>query len=104
VVMGNLKQAVEDNDYVAAPPDVDLDRYRPDLENPDRYYGLPQKIFFCSRCTYSNQKPNSEKEYKHNIDTKKPTVAFDAEGVCSACRVAELKNGIDWVERERQLL
>lgn len=103
MVTTTLKQPAMDSDFIAPPPHADLGRYRPDLQNPDRYYGLPQSIMFCSRCTYSNQKPNSEKEYKHNIDTKKPTVAFDHEGVCSACRVAELKNTIDWVERERQL-
>jgi len=34
-------------------------------------------------------------------DTK-PDLSFDAEGVCDACRSAELKNTIDWKEREAQ--
>lgn len=94
---------VKPTHFIASPPAIDLQDYRADLAEPRRFYGLPEKVMFCSRCTYSNQKPNSEKEYKHNIDTKKPTVFFDSEGVCSACRIAETKNQVDWVERERQL-
>ena len=73
------------------------------LDNSEIYYGLPKNIRFCSRCTYSNQKPNSEKEYKHNIGTKKPTVALNEEGVCSACRVVEHKQAVDWPDRQQQL-
>ena len=56
------------------PEAVDLTQYAPDNPSPETYYGLPKEIHFCARCGYSNQKPNSEKEYKHNINTKKPTV------------------------------
>ena len=90
-------------DAIRYPEPVDLLRYSPSQPNPPTYYGLPQEIEFCARCTYSNQKPNSEREYKHTIKSKKPTVAFDANGVCSACRVAEKKKDIDWKEREREL-
>jgi N-acetyl sugar amidotransferase len=85
------------------PEAADLSRYQPDLPRPEAYYGLPHEIRFCRRCGFSNQKPNSEKEYKHNIDTKKPTLAFDAEGICSACRVTERKAAIDWGARDREL-
>lgn len=85
------------------PESVDLSKHSENTNNPDRYYGLPSQIEFCARCTYSNQKPNSEKEYKHNIDTKKPTVYFDKDGVCSACRIAEKKQEIDWKQREKEL-
>lgn len=85
------------------PEAVNLAQYAPDNTAPATFYGLPQDIHFCSCCGYSNQKPNSEKEYKHNINTKKPTVAFDEEGVCSACRVADTKKGVDWAEREKML-
>lgn len=67
------------------------------------FYGLPAEVKFCKKCTYSNQKPNSEKEYKHNIKTNKPTVAFNEDGVCSACLVAERKKAIDWEAREKEL-
>ena len=39
-------------------------------DNPKTFYGLPKDINFCSICTYSNQKPNSEREYKHSIKKK----------------------------------
>jgi N-acetyl sugar amidotransferase len=85
------------------PQPVDLARYAPNGNSLERYYGLPQEISFCTRCTYSNQKPNSDKEYKHTRTSPKPTLAFDEEGVCSACRVAERKQKVDWAERERLL-
>ncbi|HLD16431.1 MAG TPA: N-acetyl sugar amidotransferase [Coxiellaceae bacterium] len=66
-------------------------------------YGLPPHVQFCKRCTYSNQKPNSEREFKHTIQTKKPTVNFNNEGVCSACSVAERKKSTDWVARKKLL-
>lgn len=90
-------------DIVKHPAPIDRSHYAPDLQSPDIYYGLPPDIHFCSRCTYSNQKPNSEKEYKHNIDTKKPTVAFNHKGVCSACLVVERKQAVDWDQRQQQL-
>ncbi|MBX3228118.1 MAG: N-acetyl sugar amidotransferase [Labilithrix sp.] len=51
----------------------------------------------------SNQRPNSAVEFEHTKDTKKEVLALDAEGVCDACRVAEKKKSIDWVERDREL-
>lgn len=90
-------------DFIKYPAPVDLAPYAPDNSNPQTFYGLPQDICFCARCGYSNQKPNSEKEYKHNINTKKPTVVFDQDGVCAACRVADTKKAVDWAEREKML-
>lgn len=50
---------------------------------------LPKEITFCKRCVLSNQRPR---------------VHFDKEGICGACRFAEIKDGqIDWKERERLL-
>ena len=52
----------------------------------------------------SNQRPNSAVEYQHTEDSKKATIAFDDDGVCDACRVAEQKQAtIDWEQREDQL-
>lgn len=85
------------------PHDTDFEPYATDAAPVQPFYGLPSDIEFCSRCTYSNQKPNSEKEFKHTIDTKKPTVYFDEEGVCSACRIAEKKRDIDWASRDAEL-
>ncbi|WED41909.1 N-acetyl sugar amidotransferase [Legionella cardiaca] len=85
------------------PGKVNLDKYKLDTSFKEAFYGLPSEVAFCAKCTYSNQKPNSEKEYKHTIDVKKPTINFDAEGVCSACRIAEKKKNIDWEQRKAQL-
>ena len=68
------------------------------------YYGLPSQVFFCKRCVMSNQRPTSAKEFEHNINTRKQTMAFDEDGICDACRTAEQKDLINWKEREDQLL
>ncbi len=67
-------------------------------------YGLPQDVRYCRYCVISNQRPNSTVEYAHTRESKKKTIAFDADGICDACRLAEQKHGtIDWSERDRQL-
>ncbi|MAS82499.1 MAG: LPS biosynthesis protein PseA [Legionellales bacterium] len=85
------------------PDSVDLKQYSSDLPDAEPYYGLPEKIMFCCHCTYSNQKPNSEKEYIHKRNSKKPTLHFDENGVCSACKVAEVKKEVNWESREEEL-
>jgi N-acetyl sugar amidotransferase len=90
-------------DVIPYPAPVDASSYSPEARDRQAFYGLPKEVAFCARCTYSNQKPNSEKEYRHTAGSKKPTVAFDEDGVCSACRVAEKKKAIDWAQREREL-
>ncbi|CAB5083979.1 Legionaminic acid biosynthesis protein PtmG [Olavius algarvensis associated proteobacterium Delta 3] len=70
----------------------------------ETYYGLPEQVAFCSKCVYSNQRPTSAVEFKHRPDSKKTTLHFDEEGVCDACRTAELKDEIDWGGREKELL
>lgn len=73
-------------------------------EKLEAYYGLPNKIEFCKKCVISNQRPSSTVEFRHNIESKKETIAFDEEGVCAACRYAEMKDAIvNWEEREEQL-
>jgi N-acetyl sugar amidotransferase len=67
-------------------------------------YGLPEEVKFCTRCVLSNQRPSSYPEFLHTPARKTPTLHFDEEGVCDACRYAEKKEAIDWEERERQLL
>ena len=52
-------------------------------------YQLPAEVRFCKRCVISNQRPR---------------ISFDAEGVCSACRYAEIKQStIDWKKRDDEL-
>lgn len=70
----------------------------------DVKYGLPREVKFCKKCVMSNQRPVSEVEFKHNIETKKKTMAFDNEGICDACRANEQKQKIDWEKREKELL
>ena len=66
--------------------------------------GLPGEVRFCARCVISNQRPSSSVEHRNRPDSTRRFIEFDAEGVCSACRVAELKDReIDWQERAREL-
>jgi N-acetyl sugar amidotransferase len=66
-------------------------------------YGLPRTVVFCRQCVISNQRPNSAVEYQHTASSQKETIAFDAEGICDACRVAEWKATIDWDRRRQEL-
>jgi N-acetyl sugar amidotransferase len=66
-------------------------------------YGLPEEVKFCKRCVISNQRPSSTQEHKNTAGATKSTIAFDSEGVCSACRVAEAKAKTDWEDRRKQL-
>ncbi len=67
-------------------------------------YGLPPEVRFCRRCVMSNQRPISTVEFKHHPGEKKGTIAFDEDGVCDACRYADIKErDIDWEERARAL-
>lgn len=75
---------------------------QPDVEL-EAWFGLPREVRFCRRCVISNQRPSSAVEYAHTRDSKKETIHFDEEGVCAACRFAEMKEGVDWAEREREL-
>lgn len=52
-------------------------------------YNLPKEVRFCKKCTMSNQRPR---------------ITFDENGICSACNFADLKNRINWEEREKELL
>jgi N-acetyl sugar amidotransferase len=68
------------------------------------YYGLPQNVKFCTKCVMSNQRPASTVEFKHTKDSKKTTMNFDKDGVCDACRTAEIKENINWGMREEELV
>jgi hypothetical protein len=52
----------------------------------------------------SNQRPVSEVEFRHTIATKKRTLVIDDDGICDACKQAEIKKNIDWAKREEELL
>jgi N-acetyl sugar amidotransferase len=83
---------------------VPLDEYAPGNADRRAFYGLPREVRFCRSCVISNQRPNSAVEYEHTPESEKATIAFDAEGVCDACRFAERKRTeIDWDERRAAL-
>jgi len=72
-------------------------------EKLEAMYGLPEDIRFCTRCVISNQRPSSTVEIR-NAGGPKQTIGFDDEGVCAACRYADIKEReIDWAEREEAL-
>ena len=73
-------------------------------DKPDVYYGLPAEVRFCNRCVLSNQRPSSFPEFKHTSDRITPTLQIGEEGVCDACRFADIKAQIDWDAREQELL
>ena len=70
----------------------------------EAYYGLPEEVVFCKRCVYSNQLPSSYAEFKHTIDRKCPTLPFNEEGICDACRYGDVKADIDWEARQQELV
>jgi N-acetyl sugar amidotransferase len=70
----------------------------------EAYYGLPNEVIFCTKCVMSNQRPTSAVEFKHTKESKKTTMNFDDEGICDACKTAEIKDNIDWGMREEELI
>ncbi|MCX5855347.1 MAG: N-acetyl sugar amidotransferase [Deltaproteobacteria bacterium] len=73
-------------------------------EKLEAKYGLPERVVFCGRCVTSNQRPASTVEFKHTQASKKTTMHIDEEGICDACRFAEIKDKIDWKKREGELI
>jgi len=66
-------------------------------------YGLPKDVKYCQRCVMSNQRPSSYPKFKHTKNRQTPTLNIGDEGICDACRYAEVKEGIDWETREKEL-
>ena len=70
----------------------------------ETYYNLPRKVIFCKKCVISNQRPSSVPEFRHTRNRDGANyLQLDHEGICDACRQAEVKNSINWDEREREL-
>lgn len=58
-------------------------------KNLIKLYKLPNKVFFCKKCTISNQRPR---------------ITFDKKGICSACNFSTYKKtNIDWKSRQKEL-
>ncbi len=70
----------------------------------ETYYGLPNEVNFCSKCVISNQRPNSVVEFKNKATDNKSVISIGEDGVCSACKYNDIKNKIDWTERDLQLV
>jgi len=67
-------------------------------------FGLPLEVKFCKKCVISNQRPSSVVEHQSKKTDKKPTIHFNANGVCDACLWAEMKQKtVDWKAREKEL-
>lgn len=66
-------------------------------------FGLPLEVKYCKKCVESNQRFIGSVPHADTKSSKKDTIVFNEEGVCSACRYFEKKKVIDWNERERKL-
>lgn len=60
---------------------------------------LPSKVRFCKTCVISNQRPSSTVETTNNISSKKETIIFDKNGICSACNNHKSSKKINWKKR-----
>ena len=58
---------------------------------------------WCKRCVVSNHRPIASREYARTPGSEPGMMAFDSEGVCGACRVAERKDKANWADREDAL-
>ena len=68
-------------------------------------YGLPAEVTFCRRCVISNQRPNSTNELRYSPTTRKESTFIGDDGLCDACKYADMKeHEIDWEVREQELL
>tara|TARA_B110000858_G_scaffold57759_1_gene67292 strand:+ start:726 stop:1931 length:1206 start_codon:yes stop_codon:yes gene_type:complete len=66
-------------------------------------YGLPEEVRFCSKCTISNQRPSSTIEFMAKDNIKKG-IEVNSNNICDACKYNDIKNKIDWEEREKKLI
>ena len=74
------------------------------MKKPEVYFGLPEKVKFCRKCVYSNQRPLSTNEYSHSKNSTKDPLDFDETGLCNACIQMDIFwNDIDWESREKEL-
>ncbi len=84
------------------PKKIDKNLFKSDLVgNP--FYGLPKKVQFCSKCVISNQRPSSTIEFKNDGVSDKEVIKFNENNICDACKVKEIKESINWKEREQEL-
>ena len=63
-----------------------------------------EKVIFCKKCVISNQRPSSSIEFKHKKTERKDTIAFDNDGICSACKFNLSKTILLIGKREKKLV
>ena len=74
------------------------------MKKSETFYNLPSKVVFCKKCIMSNQRPASIPEFKHNKNRDGAKyMQIDKNGICDACKQAEVKKSIDWDSREKEL-
>ena len=56
---------------ILKPNKIELKNFSDSKKFNETKFGLPSNIEFCVKCAISNQRPVSEKEFTHNINTKK---------------------------------
>ena len=84
------------------PKKVDKSLFDPYNPGPP-LYGLPENVVYCSNCVISNQRPSSTIEFKNDGASNKEVIEFNENKVCDACKVKEIKENINWKEREDEL-
>jgi N-acetyl sugar amidotransferase len=90
---------------IKKPQPKDINLHEKEFKTGQTLFGLKGDVKFCSKCIISNQRPNSEIEYKHVASTIKKTIHFDENGICDACNVAlKKKSKIDWDKRKQELV
>lgn len=69
-------------------------------------YNLPSKVIFCKKCVISNQRPSSISEFFHTKERKGAQYLNinQEDGICDACKHNEIKNKINWKDREEKLI
>ena len=61
-------------------------------------------MIICKKTLISNQRPSSEIEFKHNINTKKKTLFIDKNGISDSWKYSRKKLKINFKSREKKLV
>ena len=69
-------------------------------------YNLPKNVVFCKKCVMSNQRPSSISEFFHTKERKGAQYLNinKRDGICDACKQNDIKNKINWKDREKKLI
>ena len=67
-------------------------------------YGLPERVYFCTKCVMSNQRPRSVVEFKNSNNLKFGLNIDSKTKICDACSYNKTKSKINWNDREKELI